>query len=1008
MKIFDAIQESMELQEKLVPVTKEELANFVKICNKHGFEIDDSVGYKSPKENYFGDAFHFQIINKNVKTSEETFRADFDKYCRPLADELDAYGDEINSPVTWNFGANMDLNLTCGFDVREKYIRDEETVEEALTDFLKKDDSDFEVVKDSDSDWYEVRNKRNPKQMGRMFPSKSEAQKYAKSMRGLAFESVDDTTIDEYEISLDGTNTERIFPNDDEEAKQTAIERKAKFVDKHTYGVNSNGDINYSKPIKSETVYSESLSDEDGQEPDGFTPEGYPFFKKSSKSVMDESGFYTDYTLYMVYVEGEGLRFELIFGDNDVYDPSNTYADFETDNPQEAVEWFEDFNGFEDIDEALAPKDNPNIQNGFVTKPYWYFTKHGVQPGSVPKGVEIEEIKDTEHGTYFSTYYLLTTQELKDFDIKEERPQLDESIVQKVAARMSGGEREYVSYMEDSSNPSGGWYNVKKISKEEFDDFNGKYGLGGRPCTEYSKITFMGESTHNRMNEESNINTLGEKTVELRSVNGHRIFRCKDNNGNTYYDVYDKAFEFFESFKTLAEAKKFAMGWIEESLGDFYKRGLVSKKLSDKAKELYRDEIVPLLKQNRVKECTDLLFSGRYTSVQKEVLAGLCEMGYAFVGYEYVPGRAFQESNITKAIIPEGVESINSMAFYECANLKSVELPNTLRTIGSGAFSWCSSLENIEIPEGVETIGRLAFRHCNLKSVKLPNSLRCIEENALTSSENTVFYTPSNFSWENVLEDRWERGWYEKHTATDGMPNGSVNESLNEEVVKYFGLIDKFMNSELVDVTKASSKEEAEKYFGRFSTLDDTLYVKEISERQYNKFNDRASTYNESLKEGAEGRQRKGYKWIIYQDKEPYKIVAVRSTHTEAQAYILKHLDKDLTCDEVEEKYAIKGRNYDQDLFEESLNEDFWNPSQEFTDFIEFEDSIEPEFNEKFGTNGGWNSWSQEQRDEFCDEVVARYLKDNYATPMLLDDLTDNNFHSEWKAFKRWFENHRW
>ena len=727
MKIFDAIQESMELQEKLVPVTKEELANFVKICNKHGFEIDESVGYKSPKENYFGDAFHFQIINKNVKTSEETFRADFDKYCRPLADELDAYGDEINSPVTWNFGANMDLNLTCGFDVREKHIRDEETVEEALTDFLKKDDSDFEVVKDSDSDWYEVRNKRNPKQMGRMFPSKSEAQKYAKSMRGLAFESVDDTTIDEYEISLDGTNTERIFPNDDEEAKQTAIERKAKFVDKYTYGVNSNGDINYSKPIKSETVYSESLSDEDGQEPDGFTPEGYPFFKKSSKSVMDESGFYTDYTLYMVYVEGEGLRFELIFGDNDVYDPSNTYADFETDNPQEAVEWFEDFNGFEDIDEALAPKDNPNIQNGFVTKPYWYFTKHGVQPGSVPKGVKIEEIKDTEHGTYFSTYYLLTTQELKDFDIKEERPQLDESIVQKVAARMSGGEREYVSYMEDSSNPSGGWYNVKKISKKEFDDFNGKYGLGGRPCTEYSKITFMDESTHNRMNEESNINILGEKTVELRSVNGHRIFRCKDDNGNTYYDVYDKAFEFFESFKTLKEAKKFAMNWLEES-----------------------------------------------------------------------------------------------------------------------------------------------------------------------------------------------------------------------------------------------------------------------------------------LKEGAEGKKRKGYKWVIYQDKEPYKIVAVRSTHTEAQAYILNHLDKDLTCDEVEEKYAIKGRNYSQDLFEESLNEDFWNPSQEFTDFIEFEDSIEPEFNEKFGTNGGWNSWSQEQRDEFCDEVVARYLKDNYATPVLLDDLTDNNFHSEWKAFKRWFENHRW
>lgn len=80
----------------------------------------------------------------------------------------------------------------------------------------------------------------------------------------------------------------------------------------------------------------------------------------------------------------------------------------------------------ESLDEAIAPEDNPNHKEG---RPYWYFTKHGVQPGSVPKGIEIEEVRDDEHGhgTYFSTYHLLTTQELEDYDIKERRP-MDESI----------------------------------------------------------------------------------------------------------------------------------------------------------------------------------------------------------------------------------------------------------------------------------------------------------------------------------------------------------------------------------------------------------------------------------------------------------------------------------------------------------------------------------------------------------------------------------------------------
>lgn len=54
---------------------------------------------------------------------------------------------------------------------------------------------------------------------------------------------------------------------------------------------------------------------------------------------------------------------------------------------------------------------------------YWYFTKHGVQPGSVPKGVNIEDIKDTAEGSYFLTDKMLTTDELNRYDIKERIPE---------------------------------------------------------------------------------------------------------------------------------------------------------------------------------------------------------------------------------------------------------------------------------------------------------------------------------------------------------------------------------------------------------------------------------------------------------------------------------------------------------------------------------------------------------------------------------------------------------
>ena len=70
---------------------------------------------------------------------------------------------------------------------------------------------------------------------------------------------------------------------------------------------------------------------------------------------------------------------------------------------------------------------------------WWYFTTHGVQPGSVPKDVNILEVRDTPNGTYFRVDAILNTSELKYYDIKERVPKEEESL--KEDASMDSAQR---------------------------------------------------------------------------------------------------------------------------------------------------------------------------------------------------------------------------------------------------------------------------------------------------------------------------------------------------------------------------------------------------------------------------------------------------------------------------------------------------------------------------------------------------------------------------------------
>ena len=67
----------------------------------------------------------------------------------------------------------------------------------------------------------------------------------------------------------------------------------------------------------------------------------------------------------------------------------------------------------------------------------------------------------------------------------------------------------------------------------------------------------------------------------------------------------------------------------------------------------------------------------------------------------------------SEVVIPDGVTSIGSDAFWECKNLTSVTIPESVTSIAWRAFCLCNNLTSITIPASVTSIGNPAFISCN-------------------------------------------------------------------------------------------------------------------------------------------------------------------------------------------------------------------------------------------------------------------------------------------------------
>ena len=154
-------------------------------------------------------------------------------------------------------------------------------------------------------------------------------------------------------------------------------------------------------------------------------------------------------------------------------------------------------------------------------------------------------------------------------------------------------------------------------------------------------------------------------------------------------------------------------------------------------------------------------------------IAAWCGIEGLFELLTHSQGRLYSDENteIKNLVIPDGVTSIISNAFYGCSGLTSVTIPNSVTSIGDNAFQSCSGLKkvivkdiaawcgitfygyvsngyesnplryahhlysdenteitNLVIPNSVTSIGDHAFYGCSgLTSVTIPNSVTTID-----------------------------------------------------------------------------------------------------------------------------------------------------------------------------------------------------------------------------------------------------------------------------------------
>lgn len=167
---------------------------------------------------------------------------------------------------------------------------------------------------------------------------------------------------------------------------------------------------------------------------------------------------------------------------------------------------------------------------------------------------------------------------------------------------------------------------------------------------------------------------------------------------------------------------------------------------------------------------------------------------------------AFGYSNITSVIIPEGILTINVVAFEHCSKLTSITIPASVKYINENPFRSSSSLMNInvdadnqsyksvdgvlfskngksilaypggrygeyDIPTGTEIIGQDAFSGCKISKINIPNTVTKIKQWGIAYSDVTEIHIPESVLYLGYEAISYHNNHLTKITVDDNNPH---------------------------------------------------------------------------------------------------------------------------------------------------------------------------------------------------------------------------------------------
>lgn len=88
----------------------------------------------------------------------------------------------------------------------------------------------------------------------------------------------------------------------------------------------------------------------------------------ATKDVQDSDGFLTEYTMYRRRSDG---MYVMVFGDRDIYSPEDGDFDYETEDEQDAWNWFDSYTGFDDDEEVYSSTDEIHVSTDATDEIIW-------------------------------------------------------------------------------------------------------------------------------------------------------------------------------------------------------------------------------------------------------------------------------------------------------------------------------------------------------------------------------------------------------------------------------------------------------------------------------------------------------------------------------------------------------------------------------------------------------------------------------------------------------------